>query len=252
MSEKSSNFAAANVWAFNNRTKVKKFGYRIVLTAAVMLLSVFVARAEQLPYTCDIGAQGGIGYYIGDAQHHLFLYLREVYGGQFRYKFNNRWALQVKGQYQKLDFKVDNPLSSLHGSELKNDMVNVDVVGEFNFFRYGERTLDTRIKPITPYIFLGLGFALSQDYDDPYALFSMYLPLGLGMKWRFAPRWQLIVTWQHNIYFGDRLENQDDLGNTYDMNGTNIFNNDLTGQLTAGIVFEFAQKKGDCKHCSWH
>ena len=43
----------------------------------------------------------------------------------------------------------------------------------------------------------------------------------------------------------------DEYGNTYDMNGGNFFNNDLTGQPTAGIVFEFAQKKGVCKKCNW-
>mgnify|MGYP002622585395 CR=1 FL=1 len=208
-------------------------------------------HAEQLPYTCDIGVQGGIGYYVGDAQHHIFLYPREVYGGQFRYKFNNRWAIQVKGQYQRVDFTVRSTVANVEDQRLMNDMIGIDAVGEFNFFRYGERTIDTRIKPITPYIFLGLGFALSADYDDPYSLFSLYLPLGVGMKWRFAPRWQLIVSWQHNLYFGDRIENRDEYGNTYGLNGSNFFNNDLTGQLTAGIVFEFAQQKGDCKHCSW-
>jgi len=223
----------------------------IVGALLTTLLSVMHVAAEPLPYTCDIGVQGGIGYYIGDAQHHLFLYPREVYGGQFRYKFNNRWAVQVKGQYQKIDFKVNDPISALYGNRLQNDMINIDAVGEFNFFRYGERTADVRIKPITPYIFLGLGFALSNDYDDPYSLFTMYLPIGFGMKWRFAPRWQMIVSWQHNLYFGDRLENVDEYGNTYDLNGSNFMNNDLTGQLTVGIVFEFAQQKGVCKTCSW-
>ena len=236
-----------NCVKMNEKRAIKRF----VGVVLMMLLSLTNVAAEQLPYTCDIGAQGGIGYYIGDAQHHPFLYPREVYGGQFRYKFNNRWAIQVKGQYQKIDFQAKDPAGKIPDQHLMNDMINIDAVGEFNFFRYGERCLDTRIKPITPYIFLGLGFALSNDYNDPYGLFTMYLPMGLGMKWRFAPRWQLIVTWQHNLYFGDRLENMDEYGNTYDMNGGNFFNNDLTGQLTAGIVFEFAQKKGVCKKCNW-
>ena len=79
--------------------------------------------------------------------------------------------------------------------------------------------------------------------------------MGLGLKWRFAPRWQLVAAWQHNLYLGkdrgDGLEAQPMFGNTHDMNGNNFFNYDLTGQLTVGIVFEFAQQKGACKHCSW-
>ena len=259
MSEKSSNFAGANVWAFV-RMKVRIVRNKGVLTATIMLLSVVCTRAEQLPYLCDIGVQGGMGYYIGDAfnydnlgQHNVHQRLREVYGLQFRYKFNNRWAIQVKSQYQKIDFTVDG-----YASPFTNDLINEDVVGEFNFFRYGEKTFDPRIKPITPYIFLGLGMAFSSNGLNPdgnpnrFSQCTMYFPFGIGMKWRFAPRWQMIVTWQHNLYFGDKLENYDEFGNTYDLNGSNFFNNDLTGQLTAGIVFEFAQQKGNCRRCNWN
>ena len=219
--------------------------------AFVSLLFAVNASAEELPYLCDIGVQGGIGYYIGDAQKHLFMNPREVYGGQFRYKFNNRWAVQVKGQYQKIAYKIDPVDPTADKILCTNDMINIDAVGEFNFFRYGEKSYDVRIKQITPYIFLGLGFALYDSGDDPYGTLALYMPMGLGMKWRFAPRWQMIVTWQHNLYFWDDLENRDEYGNTYNMNGSNFMNNDLTGQLTLGIVFEFAQQKGACKKCSW-
>ncbi len=232
----------------------KLFKNRVVLTVLFCGFSVLGLHAEQLPYLCDFGVQGGLGYYIGDAQGHPFMMPREVYGGQFRYKFNNRWALQVKGQYQKIAYKYPIPSLDLPNEPAvyTNDMVNVDVVGEFNFFRYGEKTNDTRIKPITPYIFLGVGGALFGEEDEPYGRFAVYFPFGISKKYHFAPRWQLLVAWQHNLYFTDILEKFAEYGNTHNLNGTNFLNNDLTGQLTLGVVFEFARQKGSCKTCSWN
>ncbi|MBR3647226.1 MAG: outer membrane beta-barrel protein [Paludibacteraceae bacterium] len=229
----------------------KSYKNRVFLSVVLMLLMSLSVRAEQLPYLCDFGVQGGIGYYIGDAQPHPFMMPREVYGAQFRYKFNSRWAIQVKGQYQKVAFKyaADNIPGTMQVGY--NNMINLDAVGEFNFFRYGEKTSDTRIKPITPYIFLGIGAAIYGEDDDRYGTLGIYFPFGIGMKWRFAPRWQLLVAWQHNLYFVDDVENVQSLGNTYNMNGSNFINDDLLGQLTVGIAFEFAQMKAVCKTCSW-
>ena len=234
----------------------------IVGVVLMMLLSFTNAVAEELPYLCDFGLQGGVGYYIGDVpkHKHLFVNPREVYGLQFRYKFNNRWAVQVKGQFQRLAIDTT-AVGTPSKPDINNGMINIDAVGEFNFFRYGEKSFDARIKPITPYLFLGLGFAFygpnaygpGHDYSSNFA---MYLPIGIGMKWRFAPRWQMVAAWQHNLYLGadrgDGVELQPLFGNTHNMNGSNFFNYDLTGQLTVGIVFEFAQQKGACRTCSWN
>jgi len=234
---------------------------KALLVMFAVLCTALSARAEQLPYMMDFGVQAGVGYYIGDAEPHPFACPRYAYGAQLRYKFDQRWAIQLKGQYQQIalrnDYSADPDVSLA-----MNDMVNLDVVGEFNFLRYGQKSQDSRVKPITPYIFLGLGMALYNRDDKPYRNFAVYFPFGIGMKWRFATRWQLLLSYQHNLYFADDLENVtfiDPLtqekttpySNTYNMNGSNILNNDLTGQLTLGIAFEFAKQKGSCKTCSW-
>ena len=38
---------------------------------------------------------------------------------------------------------------------------------------------------------------------------AVYLPVVVGLKWKFAERWQLQLAWQHNVYVdknGDALE----------------------------------------------
>ena len=68
-------------------------------------------------------------------------------------------------------------------------------------------------------------------------------------KWKFAKRFGLNLAWQHNLYIADNLEGMANLNNTYDLNGSNILNFDVTSQLTLGIVFEFAKEKAVCRTC---
>jgi hypothetical protein len=68
----------------------------------------------------------------------------------------------------------------------------------------------------------------------------------------FANRWQLQAVWQQQVYItsiGDRIEGNPDLDNSYELNGSNIMNNDLTSSITIGLVFEFWKKGDMCLHC---
>ena len=217
-----------------------KYGIVILLVC----VGFSYARADRRPFLCEIGVQAGCGYYVGDATTHIFNNVREVYGAHFRYMFDQRWALQVKGLGQT----IKGPLPDGMQTDIlwQNKMINLDVMAEFNFFRFGGKVYDRRVKPYTPYIFVGVGVGL---YSEAYQTAAAYIPIGIGFKWKFAKHWGLNIAWQHNIYFADNLENMPEWGNTYDMNGSNIFNNDLTGQLTLGIVFDFIKKKKICKFC---
>ncbi len=212
-----------------------KRGIVCVFVLIITLLSAFSVSAQDKQYLCEWGVQGGIGYYVGDATAHIFNDVQWAAGAHFRYKFDRRWALQVKAQAQDLQIKG-------YGDNL---VTSLDVLGEFNFFRFGGKQYDTRVKPITPYIFLGVGAGFYSDFTQG----GVYFPFGLGMKWKFAQRWGLNVAWQHNLYFADNLENEALLDNTYAMNRANILKNDLTSSLTVGIVFEFAEVKKVCRIC---
>ena len=78
--------------------------------------------------------------------------------------------------------------------------------------------------------------------------------MAIGLKWKFAERWQLQVAWQHNVYVdknGDALEGNSAFDNTYQMNGTNIMNNDITSTLTVGLMFEFGRENKPCVMCTY-
>jgi hypothetical protein len=93
---------------------------------------------------------------------------------------------------------------------------------------------------------------------------AVYIPVGIGVKWKFAPRWQLQACWQHQIYLSDNVEGymreydnaeaiadygNSILSNSHDLNGSNLFNNDLVSTLTVGVVFEFGRREKKCYFC---
>ncbi|MBO5618749.1 MAG: hypothetical protein J5902_02070 [Paludibacteraceae bacterium] len=234
--------------------EMRKRYYTYFLIAMLALASTTV-RAEERPYLCEIGLQAGCGYYVGDATPHIFNNVREAYGLHFRYKFTKRWALQVKA----MGHRITGSDYTIRGEKLdtkwQNQMINIDLMGEFNFLRYGTANrFDKRIKPYTPYIFLGVGvgvYGADANNKPTFNRVAAYIPLGIGFKWKFANWCGLNIAWQHNIYIADNLESRDALDNKHQLNGWNWMNCDLTGQLTVGIVFEFGKAKRECVICNY-
>ena len=223
--------------------------------------------ADNRPYLCEIGLQGGCGYYVGEAAPHIFQNVRYAAGGHVRDKFTNRWSIRMSGMYQLLEgsYKDYREPNNLYLSVFPKDglwstkMANIDVAAEFNFLRFGMPEYDERIKPYTPYLFLGVGMGVLPGSRGDWTAVAAYFPVGIGFKWQFCKWGALHVQWQHNIYLSDNLENVwaenkegkmiNPLGNTYDLNKANIMNMDVTSQLTLGIVFAFGQKRKVCKLC---
>lgn len=216
-----------------------------------MLLLLLVCcgngMAAERMFRCELGVAGGCGYYVGDATPHIFMNVRETYGAYFRYRFDQRWALQVKGLGQRIvGYNPDGTgFAVKNNGQWKNQLVNLDVMGEFNFFRFGPTTYDVRVKPISPYLGVGVGVALHSNFRK----LSAYVPVTLGLKWQIAPRALMHVAWQHNLYIADNLENVEVYDDLHGLNGSNWLNCDLTGTLTVGVSVAFAMDKKVCRFC---
>ena len=229
--------------------------YKYLLAIFLVSATVLSAHAEERPYLCEIGLQAGCGYYVGDAAPHIFMNVREAYGLHFRYKFTKRWALQVKTSGQRISGYDYTIRGEKLDSRWTNQLINMDVMAEFNFFRFGSANkYDKRIKPYTPYIFLGIGtgiYGADMENKPTFGNVMAYIPLGIGFKWKFSDWCGLNVAWQHNIYMADNLESRETLDNKHQLNGWNWMNCDLTGQLTLGIVFEFGRATRECRMCNY-
>ena len=197
-----------------------------------MLMTSASAFADMPNYNMEVGLQTGVAYCMGESSPYAFQSSTYTVGAQFRYKFTPRFALQAKLQ--------NTPVYQ------KNDFCNIDVTAEYNFFRFGLNYYDARVTYLSPFVYLGVGTSLLVKKRGPEAYAGVYLPVGVGLKWKFAERWQLQAAWQHQIYLDPmKGDNIDGVGET----NYNILNGDVISTLTASIVFEFAQEKKKCIIC---
>lgn len=237
-----------------NARAYERIGMKITIqhtfiTLIMCLLSVVSAYSIDNTYLLEMGVQAGVNYYTGDANPHIFQSPLETAGAQLRYKLDRRWGFTTKAYWSRFGYKEPN------AQKITRPLIGIDVTAEFNFLEYGNDWEMGRIKPYTPYIFLGIGvgyygfgWANAPNTGIPA---SLYFPFGIGFKWKFASRWGLNIAWQHNLYFKDNLENSSQYSNTHELNGSNILENDLTGQLTIGIVFDFCKSKRACTTCNF-
>lgn len=229
---------------------IKDNKYRFSLLV-FSLFAVANVQGQFVDYLCEVGVQGGMGYYVGDATEHIFNNIQPVYGLQFRYKFTPRWALSAKAQGQRIKINDPHYDNGVFEKYITNQLWSADIVAEFNFFRFGTKQYDNRVKQITPYIFLGIGGSIGYggSMGKKWHGGGLYIPCGIGLKWKFAKHWGLNFAWQQQIYFTDDLENKKRMDDPKGLNGSNILNNDFTSNLILGIVFEFATLPPPCKLC---
>lgn len=210
-------------------------------------------QAVETMYWMDAGLTVGTDYYSGDARSikapdlYIFRNPQPNIGLQMRFKLSRRFAVVLKSQFDNIKFDLAYNLQDVQ-------IVNTDVTCEYNFFRFGQRLYDDRIRPFTPYMFLGLGFGC---FGNEYKLGSrnaLYVPFGIGLKWNFANRCTLVASWQHQLYFSDSLEEPESVkGSRFNdpnqLNGANWFNRDLMGSFNVGMTFSFWKHKKPCVWC---
>lgn len=209
---------------------------RYAITGFLLLLAGLV-NAQEDTYFAEIGVHGGSSYYLGDANNVLFKNAQLSYGLIYRQKFNPRLAAHLSWNS-----------TIVAGSGLIDDVnipfnnrVNAfDLAGEFNFFSYERKEYLPFSKTFTPFIFAGVGGALGDSVA------TMSLPFGVGFKMMLGDRLNLNIMWSNRLMFNDNLEGKADFNDHAELNGTNIFNNDMLSTLSVGITLNIWKKKCDC------
>ena len=198
-----------------------------------LLLGAGLMNAQEDTYFAEIGVHGGSSYYLGDANNVLFKNAQLSYGLIYRQKFNPRLAAHLSWNSTAVARKgiVDT----------FNNRVNAfDLAGEFNFFSYERKEYLPFSKTFTPFVFAGVGGALGNSVA------TMSLPFGVGFKAMLGDRLNLNIMWSNRLMFNDNLEGEADFNDHAELNGTNIFNNDMLSTLSVGITLNIWKKKCDC------
>ena len=241
--------------ALNFRMKYKKrntrfFGLLTGLLAGFVFILPHVVEAQ----TLEVGASGGVSYYIGDINPAIpYNQSKIAYGALARYNFNKRWAVRfayTRGKLVGDDLKTN----AVEDRDLnfKSNINDFSLVGEFNFWDY---FTGSRKNYFTPYIFGGIGFFTFKPFNFNgdnlqawgtegqnqnaelqyegralYKLWGISIPFGFGFKYSLTKRLGLSLEWGMRKTFTDYI---DDISTTYYTNGDVV--SDPTGMHSAGM-----------------
>ena len=158
-------------------------------------------------YLYEIGAAAGMGVYIGDINTRPFHNPGGAYGVMFRQHINYRWALKYNVSMARMKGSTegwDNVLPGNAQYEFSRPLLDFGAQAEFNFFHYGVGESYKGTRRFSPYIVAGLGFSAVPRKGDGY--FSLQIPMGVGLKYKIARRWNIGLEFTMRKTLGDKLD----------------------------------------------
>ena len=215
------------------------------LLLAALLLPVLTAAAQDEPeYRMEIGVGAGLIAYTGDFNGNLLKGMQPWGTLVARYHLNPRMALamnigtgRIKGSTD--DMETWNPIERY---EFNNQITEVDFRYEYNFWAYGTGQEYRGARRFVPFITLGLG--LTHHSGDNSGI-AMNLPIGVGVKWKIAPRLNLTAEWVMRFTPSDNLDGREDI---YGIKSSGLFKNtDCYSVLQVGLSYDLWAK---CKTCN--
>ena len=156
----------------------------------------------------------------------------------WKVRLDNRWALRLQGTYGRIA-SGDKDCIELRNLRFRSDILEVALLGEFNFAPFGNGPKE---KKWTPYVFggvavyhfnpmapvresdgttrwvalqpLGTEGQYNHNFPDrkPYPLTQLCVPFGVGVKWRLGKHFSLAAEYGFRKTWTDYL---DDVSTTY-------------------------------------
>lgn len=198
-------------------------------------------------YKFDLGAGIGMSGYLGDAnESNLFKHPGFAANIGGRYLFNSRWAVRAQLGMQTLSGNTadfSNVLPDGRQYSFKSTAYDLGFRGECNFFGYGIGETYKRLRRWTPFLSVGIGMTMSSTPDGSF--FALNIPMGVGIKYKFKPRWNLIAEFSMTKVFGDKVDSAE-LTDLYQIKSSFLKNTDWYSSLTVGITYEFGARCVTC------
>lgn len=199
------------------------------------------AQNEVESYKFDIGAGIGMSGYLGDANESNLFANPGIAGNiSFRYLANSRFAVRAIMSVATLSGNsadYSNVFPDAATFKFSSTVYDLAARAEFNFFAYGIGETYKRLRRWTPYLSLGLGAALSTCDGTTAAALS--LPMGIGLKFKVKPRFNLAAEFTMTKIFGDKA---DGIVDPYQIKSSFFKNTDWTSAITLSFSYEFGPR----------
>lgn len=209
----------------------------------------------------------------------------ETYGAFIRYRFDNHWNVTVSATRQRLYYKEYPNTDRKQGASYYNAMWHLDATAEYNILNYSMDHYYFRAAKtyrVTPYVLAGVGITMYNKqailrqrsneastnyplvgkndllYDSDYANeigTALYIPVGIGVKWRINHNWQLQASAQYHLYISGT--NPNGLNSNLEGGSKNIPYNKLAMKpiggnhdilIQIGVAYNFGQYQSAKSH----
>lgn len=222
---------------------------RKLLFIFLLMLSAARMSAQDDPqYRMEIGVGAGMVSYEGDFNGSILKNMQPMFSGLWRYNFDPYKDIRLSASYGKLkgsskDVKtyypdyVDEPYS------FSNNVLDVSLVFEYNFWPYGTGRDYRGAKRVTPYIYGGIG--ATSVSGGSKNVFTANVPIGFGVKYKAAERLNIGLDWGMHFSLSDELDGVKD---PYRVKSSGIFKNtDCYSMLQLTLTYSF---KAKCRTCN--
>lgn len=220
-----------------------------LLTLLVCAATALTATAQtDDQYRMEIGVGAGMVAYEGDYNGSITSGMQPAATVMLRRIFNPYMGLRLAATYGKLkgsDRGLKTYIPDTDGDtsyEFNNTLADLSLTYEYNFWPYGTGHDYRGAKRLTPFIFAGLGATYVTGGGNN--VFTANLPLGLGVKYKLAPRLNLGVEWAMHFSLSDKLDGTAD---PYGIKSSGLFKNtDCYSALQVSLTYSFMAK---CRTC---
>lgn len=220
----------------------------IVLTALLLSIASVPANAQtDYEYRMEIGGGVGLMAYEGDFNGSILHNMQPSASLMLRRVMNPYMDLRLAASYGKLkgsskDVKTYLPQYQDTQYDFSTTLVDLSATYEYNFWPYGTGNDYRGAQRLTPFVFAGIGTTYASTPTGN--VFTANLPLGLGIKYKVAPRLNLGIEWAMHFSLNDKL---DGIADPYGIQSTGMFKNtDCFSALQLTLTYSFMPK---CRTC---
>ena len=226
---------------------------RSLFAGAIMLCLAGAVHADNLEYRYEVGVMVGGSSYYGDANYSSLMKNMNIMGGIVgRYNINPRLAVKANLAVARISGSTADFDNRFPGGDVDFSRTLYDLGAQFecHFFAYGDGSGYKRTHRLAPYIFAGAGMTFAPEPAEN--VFTMNLPVGLGVKYKIAPRINLGCELSFRFTLSDDLdvtkETAPVLSDPYGIKSSGFKNKDSYSFLSISVTYDLSPKYRKCNN----
>lgn len=178
-----------------------------VFIVCALMMACSMENGLAQAYSMEVGVAPGGSFYMGEANHKaLFKDTRPSMNLLYRYNLNGRFSLKGLAGVSGIAGSTKGQVFNFPpGVELnfRRRVFDASAQLEFNFYEFGVPDYIIGSTSFTPYVCAGIGVV---GMETTAFKASAFVPMGIGLKWKVAKRYNLGCEWTFRKTYTDELD----------------------------------------------